>query len=84
MSSLMSWVCAFAALAQFLPVRPERYLSDARRQLDTALAVLTATGVLAGANWTVARGSLGQLHLYRGQRLAASTGRETLHEQTQS
>jgi len=65
----------YETLAQFLPVRPERYLSDARRQLEAAFQVLAATGVLAGAEWAAARDSLGQLRLYRGPRLSGPRGK---------
>src|SRR5207244_3871640 len=60
----------YETLAQFLPVRPERYPSDARRQLEPALQLLTGSEIVAAVHWAEAKASLGQLHLYRGRRLA--------------
>lgn len=56
----------YETLAQFLPVRPERYLSDAKRQMEPAFALLAETGVLAEASWEDGKNTLSQLRLYRG------------------
>src|SRR5215212_9179955 len=62
----------YAKLAQFLPVRPERYTSDARRQLEAALGLLAAAGVIEAAEWADSKDGLGQLHFRRGRSLAAA------------
>lgn len=67
----------YPTLAKLLPVRTERYLSDARRQLDPAFQLLMDTQILQAATWTDARDGIAQLHLHRGSRLVASP-RKTL------
>jgi len=53
-------------LAKLLPVRSERYLSDARRQLDPAIVLLQQANVIAAASWEEnAQGTI-QLQLSRG------------------
>lgn len=64
----------YETLAKFLPVRPERYLSHARQQLEPAFALLTATQVLSKAEWAESKGGLAQVHLYRGDRLSLPGG----------
>lgn len=56
----------YETLTQFLPVRPERFLSQAKRQLDHPFTLLQDVGILADAVWQPTPRSLGQLHLYRG------------------
>lgn len=63
----------YETLAQFLPVRPERFLSDAKRQMDSAFALLAETGVLAEACWEEGKNTLSQLRLYRGPVLQEAT-----------
>lgn len=66
----------YAKLAQFLPVRPERYASDARRQLDVALGLLTAEGVIGAAEWVDSKDGLAQLRFHRGRILAAPSDQD--------
>ena len=53
-------------LAKLLPVRTERYLSDARKQLGPAFDLLQQAGVLAGAAWGESRDGAIQLLLAPG------------------
>jgi hypothetical protein len=62
----------YAKLAQFLPVRAEKYTSDARRQLDPALGLLAAEEVIDAARWAESKDGLAQLHFHRGRILAAA------------
>jgi hypothetical protein len=57
-------------LAQLLPVNPERYASDARRQLDGPLRLLVETGVIGQVEWRTGKNEVLQLALQRGPRLA--------------
>lgn len=69
----------YETLTKYLPVRPEHYRSDARRQLDPAFQLLTAAGVLSIAEWADSKEGVAQLHLYRGRLLAgASEGNQSL------
>lgn len=45
----------YPTLAQFLPVRIERYLSDARKQMEPAFEQLRQQGVIARHEWTTSR-----------------------------
>ncbi|MBI3465133.1 MAG: hypothetical protein HY000_19060 [Planctomycetes bacterium] len=58
-------------LVQFLPVRRERYESDAKRQLGPALDLLIQVDALERALWMKSKAGLPQLHLHRGDRLTA-------------
>lgn len=60
----------YETLAQFLPVRPERYLSDAKKQMGNALQLLTDTRIITAATWNSGKNALAQLHFGRGARLA--------------
>ena len=62
----------YEKLAQFLPVQPERYASDARRQLDPAFGLLTAAGVIEAAEWADSKDGLAQLHFHRGRSSTAA------------
>ena len=68
----------YEKLAQFLPVRPEKYESDARRQLGPALDLLVSLEVLDGVDWGKAKAGLGLLHFRRGRHLAPARDREML------
>lgn len=57
-------------LVPLLPVRPEQYRSEAMRQLGPALTLLTAAAVLRRAEWAESKHGIGQLHLYRGDRVS--------------
>jgi hypothetical protein len=68
----------YEKLSQFLPVRPEKYESDARRQLGPALDLLVASEVLDGVEWGEAKAGLGLLHFRRGRHLVPARDREML------
>ena len=53
-------------LAKLLPVRTERYLSDARKQLGPAISLLENANVIAGARWKENSEGTIQLHFARG------------------
>ncbi|MDB5343268.1 MAG: hypothetical protein JWP89_1645 [Schlesneria sp.] len=59
----------YPRLAQFLPVRQERYLSDARKQLEPAFKLLTETRVAESVTWHKRREDVAQLRFARGTRL---------------
>lgn len=61
----------YPTLVKFIPARTERYLSDARKQLEPAFALLTEAGILAKVQWIQSRGGLPQILLYRGALLAS-------------
>ena len=56
----------YANLAKLLPVRSERYLSDARKQLGPAISLLEQANVVSAREWSEnAEGTI-QLHFARG------------------
>jgi len=59
-------------LAQFLPVRRERYASDAKKQLGPALVLIAKMGIVEKVEWSAGKGGGPQLHFFRGPRLAPS------------
>lgn len=61
----------YPLLAQSLPVRLERYYSDARKQMGAPLELLAAAQVLGRTTWAKRKAGVAQLCLYRGPRLAA-------------
>lgn len=61
----------YPRLAQFLPVRPERYFSRAQQQLEPALEVLAHMHVTS-AQWQKRKQDVAQLHFERGSRLLSS------------
>lgn len=65
-------------LAQFLPVRPEKYLSDARRQFEAAFQVLTECKVVDSAEWSTAKNGDPQLIFRRGALLVPPRDRGQL------
>jgi hypothetical protein len=62
----------YEKLAQFLPVKLERYRSDARRQLEPAFKLLALADVINGAVWSDSKSGLALLHIERGEKLSAS------------
>jgi hypothetical protein len=62
----------YEKLAQFLPVKPEKYRSQAKRQLEQAFELLQNIGILDSVTWTDAKSGIAQLHLYRGPNLTPS------------
>ncbi len=65
----------YPLLAQSLPVRIERYYSDARKQIGPALELLSETDVLDKATWARTKPNVAQIRLYRGARLASAVDR---------
>ena len=63
-------------LAQLLPVRAERYASDARRQLGPALEHLRETGVVEKSVWAEGKDGVSQLQFHRGSRLGLQKARD--------
>lgn len=59
----------YPRLAQFLPIRPERYLSDAQRQLEPALGLLRETRLTGRVRWQKRAEDLALLEFDRGNRL---------------
>lgn len=59
----------YGKLTQFLPVRPERYLSDAHRQLDPAFQLLQQVRLTDHVHWRERTGEIAQIHFDRGDRL---------------
>lgn len=59
----------YGRLTQMLPVRPERYLSDAQRQFATAFALLKQVRITGPVDWGERTGEIAQLHFHRGDRL---------------
>jgi hypothetical protein len=68
----------YEKLVQFLPVKAERYRSDAKRQLEHAFALLTRLQILEKVVWTDSKAGLAQLHLYRGTNLTSHKDRSQL------
>ena len=60
----------YPTLVKFIPVRTERYLSQAKKQLQPAFDLLIDAGILAQVQWIESRGGLPQLLLHRGPLLA--------------
>lgn len=60
----------YSNLVKFIPARHERYLSDARKQLDPPLGLLQACGVLADFRWSGSSKGEPQLHLRHGTALS--------------
>lgn len=56
----------YPTLVRFIPARTERYLSDAKKQLEPALALLIEAGVLQAVQWSSSKGGDPQLLLHRG------------------
>lgn len=64
----------YPTLVQFIPVRTERYLSHAKKQLQPAFDLLIDAGILANVQWIESSGGLPQLLLHRGPLLAPDGG----------
>ena len=61
----------YGKLAQYLPVKPERYLSQAKQQFAAAFRLLDFTDVIESAKWSDSKSDLAQVNIYPGGRLAA-------------
>jgi hypothetical protein len=62
----------YEKLAQFLPVKLERYRSDARRQLDPAFKLLELADVIEGVAWAESKSGLALLRIERGDKVAVA------------
>src|SRR5207244_12870142 len=62
----------YPTLVKFIPARTERYLSDARKQLDPAFAHLTEAGLLSKTQWIESKKGLPQILLHRGPLLTSA------------
>ena len=62
-------------LAQFLPVTPKQYLSEAQRQLNPAFHLLKSTKIISSVPWTMSKYGVPQVNIHRGQRLTATYDR---------
>ncbi len=56
----------YPTLVKFIPARTERYLSDAKKQLQPAFALLAEAGVLQDTQWSASRHGEPQILLRRG------------------
>lgn len=63
----------YPTLVKFIPVRTERYLSDAKKQLQPAFDLLMSADVLANVQWVQSKGGLPQILLHRGSFLMPAT-----------
>ncbi len=61
----------YPTLVKFIPARTERYLSDAKKQLQPAFSLLIDAGLLSGVQWISSKGGLPQILLHRGPVLSA-------------
>ncbi len=70
----------YPTLVKFIPVRTERYVSHAKKQLQPAFDLLIDGGILAQVQWIESRGGLPQLLLHRGPLLTsgATTAADTV------
>jgi len=59
-------------LTQFLPVKTERYASDAKKQLGPALEHLRVAGVVEKTVWSTGKDGGSQLHIHRGPRMSTA------------
>jgi hypothetical protein len=64
----------YSTLVKFIPVRTERYLSQAQKQLQPALSLLMEHGVLQDVQWVAGRSGDPQLVLRRGPVLSTVAG----------
>jgi len=62
----------YVNLARLLPVRSERYLSDAREQLGAALTLIQQADIIQDARWQENREGIIQLHFTKGPLLRSA------------
>lgn len=67
----------YPTLVKFIPARTERYLSQAKKQLQPAFDLLISAGVLRDVQWVESRGGLPQLLLHRGPILSPAPADES-------
>ncbi len=60
----------YETLTQYLPVKAEKYLSSARRQMGDAVALLVANDVIKRADWCPSKTGLARIVLERGRRFS--------------
>jgi len=63
----------YETLTNFLPIHPEKYLSAAQRQIQTALTLLQDLHIIKSVEWSPARRGLAQLTFSRGSILQGAT-----------
>lgn len=68
----------YEKLTQLLPVRPERFRSKAREQLDPALKLLEMVAVLKATEWVDSKSGIALLRMHRGKTITAPRGRSRL------
>ena len=70
----------YATLVKFIPVRTERYLSDAKKQLQPAFALLIEAGILKKVQWIESVAGSPQILLHRGPLLDPAVNAENPYE----
>jgi hypothetical protein len=68
----------YEKLAQFLPVKLERYQSSARRQLGPAFRLLELADVIESATWGDSKSGLALLDIRRGEKVTAARDRSSV------
>lgn len=68
----------YEKLTQLLPVRPEKFRSKAREQLEPALKLLEMVSVLKATEWADSKSGIAQLRLHRGKTITAPRDRGQL------
>lgn len=64
----------YPTLAKMLPVKVERYLSDARKQFGPAFALLGEAGVVGRVEWKTHKSQLAKISIGRGRLLDPAAG----------
>ena len=70
----------YPTLAQFLPVRTERYLSKAKEQLSPVIELLRRQKLLTNCRWSTSKGRAIQLSIAAGPRLQPAAQRLAIKE----
>jgi hypothetical protein len=68
----------YETLAQFLPVRPEPYLSLAKKQLGPALQLLASMDAVNAATFVPSKSGIAALLIERGKKLTSPLNRPPL------
>ena len=68
----------YETLAQFLPVKPEQFLSSAKRQFERAFKLLSIMEVIETATWSPSKSGLALISIYRGKNLTSPKDRGQL------
>ena len=59
----------YETLTQYLPIKSEKYLSSARRQLGSAFELLQKSAIVGKVDWRDSKSGLAQIVIERGRRL---------------